>query len=87
MTFLNTGLLYSEALCETIYEIGFNAALIEGKIALSNKKNQYTIYRNNKATPLTLIPINQSLSDDIAYRFSQKIGVNGRLPQISMSTG
>lgn len=71
-TFLNTGFMYSQNLCNTIAEMGFKATIITDEVAVFNKKNQFTIYKCRSAKTQKLLLRNQSLSNDIAFRFSQK---------------
>lgn len=71
-TFLNTGFILSEQLCNTIFELGFKAIITTDEAAVVHGKNQYAIYKNNSVKPLKFLLRNSSLSNDISFRFSQK---------------
>tara|TARA_R110001583_G_scaffold94779_1_gene238484 strand:- start:1500 stop:2681 length:1182 start_codon:yes stop_codon:yes gene_type:complete len=70
--FFNTGLIYSDAIGEMISNMGFKATIIEGLPSVLKGKNAFSVYNSPLSPSLTLFLRNESLSDDIALRFSQK---------------
>ena len=67
--FRNTELIYSNSIAEMISELGFTGMLLEGWGPALNFKNPNHIYLNS-TKKLKLLAKNYSLSDDIAFRFS-----------------
>ena len=71
-TFRNTELIYSDEIGETIAGMGFKAMLAEGaRHALGWKSSNY-LYANVLNQKLRLLLRNYKLSDDIAFRFSNR---------------
>jgi len=69
--FLNTGLLYSDEIGKMISHLGFMGIIMEGVPTLLNGKSPNYLYQSASKPPLMLLLRNTSLSDDIAFRFSQ----------------
>lgn len=70
--FRNTELIYSDEIGHVVAEMGFNAMLAEGaKHILGWKSPNYT-YANALNQKLRLLLRNYKLSDDIAFRFSDR---------------
>ncbi|MCH8519753.1 MAG: glycoside hydrolase family 57 protein [Nanoarchaeota archaeon] len=67
--FRNTELIYSNDIAQMISELGFKAMLLEGWGPALNFKSPNYIY-SNSTNSLKLLAKNYSLSDDIAFRFS-----------------
>lgn len=72
VTFRNTELIYSDAIGETVASMGFSAMLTEGAKHILGWKSPNFIYTNAINPRLKLLLRNFSLSDDIAFRFSDK---------------
>ena len=71
-TFRNTELIYSDAIGRMVYDLGFKTMLTEGaKHVLAWKSPNY-VYSGAAAPKLKLLLKNSALSDDIAFRFSDK---------------
>ena len=70
--FRNTELIYSDSIGETVSEMGFEAMLTEGAKHILGWKSPNFIYANAKDQKLRLLLRNFKLSDDIAFRFSNK---------------
>ena len=70
--FFNTGLLYSNKIAKVISELGFEGIIIEGNPQILQKKSNYLLYKSNQSPFIKLLLRNQSLSNDIALRFSWK---------------
>jgi alpha-amylase len=69
--FRNTELIYSNALAETIEKMGrFDAIITEGADHILGHRNSNFVYRPPNCQRLKLLLKNYSLSDDIAFRFS-----------------
>ena len=71
-TFRNTELIYSDAIGKMAYDLGFKTVLTEGARHVMGWKNPNYIYSNDFAPSQKLLLRNYSLSDDIAFRFSDK---------------
>lgn len=71
--FRNTELIYSNALAETIEQMGrFSAIIAEGADHILGYRNSNFVYRPPNCERLKLLLKNYSLSDDIAFRFSNR---------------
>ena len=70
--FRNTELIYSDAIGEMVYEMGFRTMLTEGARHVLGWKSPNFVYSNVNAPGLKLLLKNSSLSDDIAFRFSDR---------------
>jgi len=70
--FRNTELIYSDAIGNQVYDLGFNTMLTEGAKHILGWKSPDFIYSNPIQPKLKLLIRNYSLSDDIAFRFSNK---------------
>ena len=70
--FRNTELIYSDAIGEMVYDMGFKTMLTEGARHVLGWKSPNFIYSCAQALSLKLLLKNSSLSDDIAFRFSDK---------------
>jgi alpha-amylase len=71
-TFRNTELIYSDGIGEMVSEMGFNLMLTEGAKHVLGWKSPNYMYANAINPKLKLLLKNFSLSDDIAFRFSQQ---------------
>ncbi|MBN3034370.1 MAG: alpha-amylase [Bacteroidales bacterium] len=71
-TFRNTELVYSDQIGEMVYDMGYNTLLTEGAKHILGWKSPNYLYRNPTRTGLNLLLKNFRLSDDIAFRFSDK---------------
>lgn len=70
--FRNTELIYSDAIGEMVYDMGFKTMLTEGAKHVLGWKSPNYIYSGARAPKLKLLLKNSSLSDDIAFRFSDR---------------
>jgi alpha-amylase len=71
--FRNTELIYSNALAQTIEQIGgFDAILAEGADHILGYRSPNYVYRPPNSSKLKLLLKNYRLSDDIAFRFSNR---------------
>ena len=70
--FRNTELIYSDAIGEMVYEMGFKTMLTEGAKHVLGWKSPNFVYSGATAPNLKLLLKNSNLSDDIAFRFSDK---------------
>ena len=71
--FRNTELIYSNALAETIEKTGrFKAIITEGADRILGQRSSNFVYRPPNCQQLKLLLKNYSLSDDIAFRFSNR---------------
>ena len=71
-TFRNTELIYSDEIGSMVYDMGFKTMLTEGAKHVLGWKSPNYIYSGALAPKLKLLLKNSSLSDDIAFRFSDK---------------
>ena len=71
-TFRNTELIYSDAIGEMVYEMGFKTMLTEGAKHVLGWKSPNFVYSGVLAPKLRLLLKNSALSDDIAFRFSDR---------------
>ena len=70
--FRNTELIYSDAIGEMVYDMGFKTMLTEGAKHVLGWKSPNFVYSGAQAPNLKLLLKNSSLSDDIAFRFSDR---------------
>jgi alpha-amylase len=71
-TFRNTELIYSDAIGEMVAEMGFKTQLTEGAKHILGWKSPNFIYCNTINPKLKVLLKNYQLSDDIAFRFSER---------------
>ncbi|HNQ83576.1 MAG TPA: glycoside hydrolase family 57 protein [Bacteroidales bacterium] len=72
VSFRNTELIYSDGIGEMAAEMGFKAALTEGARHILGWKTPNFIYCNALNPKLKVLMRNYQLSDDIAFRFSER---------------
>lgn len=70
--FRNTELIYSDAIGAQVAQMGYNAMLTEGAKHILGWKSPNYLYTNAINPRLKLLLKNFSLSDDIAFRFSNR---------------
>ena len=70
--FRNTELIYSDAIGEMVYDMGFKTMLTEGAKHVLGWKSPNFVYSCAQAKNLKVLLKNSSLSDDIAFRFSDR---------------
>jgi alpha-amylase len=70
--FRNTELIYSDQIGEIVSEMGYKAMLTEGAKHVLGWKSPNYLYYNAHKTDLKLLLKNFKLSDDLAFRFSNK---------------
>ena len=70
--FRNTELIYSDAIGEMVYDMGFKTMLTEGAKHVLGWKSPNFVYSCAQAPNLKLLLKNSGLSDDIAFRFSDR---------------
>ena len=70
--FRNTELIYSDAIGEMVSEMGFKTMLTEGAKHVLGWKSPNFVYTCAQASGLKLLLKNSGLSDDIAFRFSDR---------------
>jgi len=70
--FRNTELLYHDGLADQIAEMGFHGMLLEGADGVLNGRTPNAVYAAMGDSGVRLIPRNYRLSDDVAFRFSQR---------------
>ena len=70
--FRNTELIYSDAIGAMVYDLGFKTMLTEGAKHVLGWKSPNYLYSGAQAPDLKLLLKNSTLSDDIAFRFSDK---------------
>jgi len=72
VTFRNTELIYSDAIGEIVHQMGYNTMLTEGAKHILGWKSPNFLYCSATTPKLKLLLKNFQLSDDIAFRFSNK---------------
>ena len=72
VSFRNTELAYNDALAEKVAEMGFKTAVAEGWDKVLGWRGPGYVYSAKSSKPLKLLLKNYRLSDDIAFRFSDK---------------
>lgn len=70
--FRNTELIYSNSIGEMVYEMGYRVMLTEGARHIMGWRSPNFIYSSENRRGLKLLLRNYALSDDIAFRFSDK---------------
>lgn len=70
--FRNTEMIYSDYIGEAVYNLGFKAMLTEGARHILGWKSPNFLYCNAINPRLKILMRNYKLSDDIAFRFSNK---------------
>ena len=70
--FRNTELVYSDAIGDAVYELGYKTMLTEGARHIMGWRSPNYIYTNDLQPKLKLLLRNYQLSDDIAFRFSDR---------------
>jgi alpha-amylase len=70
--FRNTELIYSDRLAQMIHELGFKGTYIDGIEKILDQKSPNVLYKHPHASDFKLFLRNYRLSDDIAFRFSDK---------------
>ncbi|MBQ0151261.1 MAG: glycoside hydrolase family 57 protein [Bacteroidales bacterium] len=70
--FRNTELIYSDTIGAGVYELGFKTMLTEGARHIMGWKSPNYVYSNAIKSGLKLLLRNYTLSDDIAFRFSDR---------------
>jgi alpha-amylase len=71
LTFRNTELVYYDEVAQWVAKLGFASMLAEGADTLLGWRSPNFLYESEKA-PLKLLLRNYKLSDDIAFRFSNR---------------
>ena len=72
VTFRNTELIYSNSIGEMVYDMGYKTMLTEGARHIMGWQSPNYVYTGETQPKLKLLLRNYSLSDDIAFRFSNK---------------
>ena len=72
VSFRNTELIYSDAIGDAVYELGYKTMLTEGARHIMGWRSPNYLYTNDIQPKLKLLLRNYQLSDDIAFRFSDK---------------
>jgi alpha-amylase len=70
--FRNTELIYNNELARTVEEMGYKAILAEGADHILGWRSPNFVYQPKGCKKLKLLLKNYRLSDDVAFRFSQK---------------
>ena len=70
--FRNTELIYSDAIGQQVCKMGFKTMLTEGARHIMGWKSPNYVYTDELQPKLKLLLRNYSLSDDIAFRFSDR---------------
>lgn len=71
-TFRNTELIYSDSIGADVYSMGFRTMLTEGARHIMGWRSPNYVYNNDIKPSLKLLLRNYSLSDDLAFRFSDR---------------
>ncbi len=72
MTFRHTELIYNNALARAVEKMGYRAILAEGAEKLLGRRSPNGTYRPAGCKRLKLLLRNYRLSDDVAFRFSDR---------------
>lgn len=72
VTFRNTELIYSDSIGKQVYGLGFKAMLTEGARHIMGWRSPNFVYSCDLQPRMKLLLRNYGLSDDIAFRFSDK---------------
>lgn len=70
--FFNTAMLYSDSIGETVASLGYKTMLAEGAKHLLGWKSPNYVYAGATNQKLRLLLRNYRLSDDLAFRFSDR---------------
>ncbi|MFM9841222.1 MAG: glycoside hydrolase family 57 protein [Cyclobacteriaceae bacterium] len=70
--FRNTELIYSDDIGRTVSNLGFTGIFTDGVDSLLNDRSPHHLYEHPDKNGLKLFFRNYKLSDDIAFRFTQK---------------
>ncbi len=70
--FRNTELIFSDAVAPLVARLGFRGALVEGAPGVLGWRSPDHVYHADAAPDLRLLPRNFRLSDDVAFRFSNR---------------
>ena len=71
VTFRNTELIYSNAIGEMVYNMGYKTILTEGARHIMGWQSPNFVYTGSTQPRLKVLLRNSGLSDDIAFRFTQ----------------
>ena len=72
VTFRNTELIYSDSIGAMAYELGFKTILTEGARHIMGWRNPNYVYSNDMQADQKVLLRNYGMSDDIAFRFSDR---------------
>ena len=72
VSFRNTELIYSDAIGDAVYDLGYKTMLTEGARHIMGWRSPNYIYTDDIQPKLKLLLRNYQLSDDIAFRFSNQ---------------
>ncbi|MBR4741022.1 MAG: glycoside hydrolase family 57 protein, partial [Bacteroidales bacterium] len=72
VTFRNTELIYSNGIGEMVYDMGYKTMLTEGARHIMGWQSPNYVYTGETQPKLKLLLRNYALSDDIAFRFSNR---------------
>ena len=72
VTFRNTELIYSDDIARQVYDLGFKTMLTEGARHIMGWQSPNYVYTAASQPKLKLLLRNYGMSDDIAFRFSDK---------------
>lgn len=72
VTFRNTELIYSDEIGAMVADLGYKTMLTEGAKHVLGWKSPNYLYRHNTRNDLKILLKNFTLSDDIAFRFSDQ---------------
>ncbi len=72
VTFRNTELIYSDAIGSMVYDMGYHTILTEGARHIMGWKSPDFVYSNDACPKQKILLRNWSLSDDVAFRFSNR---------------
>ncbi len=71
-TFRNTELIYNNAIAQMVERMGYDTILAEGSEKILGWRSPNYLYRPKGCKKLKLLLRNYSLTDDIAFRFSER---------------
>jgi alpha-amylase len=71
-TFRNTELIYSNGIADMVEDLGFKVMLTEGVDRILDWRSPNFVYEPHNGRGMKLLLKNYKLSDDIAFRFSQR---------------
>lgn len=70
--FRNTELIYSNKIAQHVAQLGYKGILAEGSEKALQKGSPNYIYASTHTNPIKVLTKNYQLSDDVAFRFSDK---------------